>query len=241
MLINSNSCNVQPMDRTLGMPGEGPKMVPVPTDFTLNDSYEVDLSNFVQMGRISMVQSIYVDNADGAVAITILVELGSQRLIVPAGEQAYLPILVPNPIKLTISSPGGASSAVVFLINFPIPPELWGAGSAAAQTISPEWTAVSVNADTLVPDSVIDMRPYMTGNWTFFNQGPGDVTLELKGANRPDLLDEVNLFSGPITGGSFITENFSPGFVLRFQRVFMHSTVADTPGTVLAGGYFSLT
>jgi hypothetical protein len=234
MLIDSNSCNVQPMDRSLGMPGEGPKMVPLSTDFTLNDTYEVDLSNFVQMGRISMVQSIYVDNADGAVAITILVELGSQRLIVPAGQEAYLPILVPNPIKLTISSPGGAASAKVFLINFPIQPEVWNSagGSGAFPSAAPEFDQVSTDLE--LPVLTIDLLA--TGNNTAQihakNIGANAVVLSFYNFNREDEVDIELTDSFTVAPGAITSENMSG---TRFNRMTIISSVAGLPGE-LAGG-----
>lgn len=235
MNINANSCNVQTAERTMGMPEEGPKLIPLVLDFTQNDTYTLDLSNLMQRGFISMIQTIYADNTDNGGELVILVNTSQQRIIVPAGAEAYLPILVPNPARMSFTSPG-APSITVQLLNFPIAPEVW---SAAAMVRTLSWTATSTNPDTLVADSVFDMAPMVAGNWTYLNQGPGDVTFTLKGANLADLSDEVTIATGNIPAGSFVTESFGLGQIIRYERVFIHSTVADTPGTIVAGGYFS--
>src|SRR5215471_13660000 len=97
---------VTTLERTLGMPEEGPKCVPMTLDFTATDSYDLDFSSIVNRAFISMVQTVFVDTSTSGVNVTITVP-GSQQIIkVKAGTQGYYPILMPNPIKFKVSCPG---------------------------------------------------------------------------------------------------------------------------------------
>jgi hypothetical protein len=112
------------LERTLGMPVEGPRAIPIGLDFSATQSYALDYSNYQQRGFISMVQSVFVDNSLSASVLSILCPATNQTLKIPAGKQGYLPIVCPNPVKLTFSSSGG-QFCYVALLNFPVAPLLW--------------------------------------------------------------------------------------------------------------------
>lgn len=107
------------MQRTLGMPEEGPKCIPIPLDFSVATVYTLDYMNFQQLGRFSMLQTVYVDNSLNAAKLNITIPALNQVLKIPAGVQGYFPILCPNPIKLSFDSTGGVLCQVI-LLNFPI-------------------------------------------------------------------------------------------------------------------------
>ncbi len=110
------------LERTLGMPPEGPKCIPITLDFSVVATYSLDYSNMGYRGFMSMVQTIWVDNSLSADPFLIIVPATNQTIKVPAGVQDYYAVMVPNPVKISFSS---ASSAVcvVLLINFPVAPQ----------------------------------------------------------------------------------------------------------------------
>jgi hypothetical protein len=113
------------LERTLGMPAEGPKCIPITLDFTVQDSYTLDYSNFQYRGYMSMVQTVFVDTSTSAVDVEINSPGSQQTLKIRAGTQGYYPILVPNPIKIIFTSPGGPADVKVQLLNFPVPHGQW--------------------------------------------------------------------------------------------------------------------
>jgi hypothetical protein len=111
-------------------PCEGPEVVPLFLDFSVADNFQVDLKSLVTQGRISMIQSLYVDNADGTAPVTFVQSVTNQRIIIPAGAQAYLNGLFSGAQFLATSS----SLAVVrvFAQNFPVTNCVWFTGAAGA-------------------------------------------------------------------------------------------------------------
>lgn len=106
-------------------PPDGPKALPVNLDFSTLPLYTLDYSNAQNLGKFSMLQSLYVDNSDNGSAVEITVMGGTgQRIIVPGNSQAYLPVLVANPINLQFVSQGNVL-VPVFLLNFPVAPAVW--------------------------------------------------------------------------------------------------------------------
>jgi len=105
-------------------PPDGPKAIPVSLDFSALATYTLDYSNAQNLGKFSMLQAVYVDNSTNGSAVSITVTGTGQVLTVPANSQAYLPILVGNPIFLTFTSNGNVS-VTVFLLNFPVAPAIW--------------------------------------------------------------------------------------------------------------------
>lgn len=115
------------LERTLGMPQGGPKCIPVLLDFTVQDSYSIDLSNLGIRSFIDMVQTVFVDLSTSAIGMTVDCPTSRQTLKIKPGTQGYYPILCPNPIKLTFTCVGGPADAKVELLNFPVPPGQWSA------------------------------------------------------------------------------------------------------------------
>jgi hypothetical protein len=121
----TGGANVVTLERTLGMPAEGPKCIPLNFDFTATNSFKVDLSSYTNLGKISMVQTIFVDASDSAVDLIVLSQGTGQQLKIKAGTQGYYPILIPNPIMLTLTCIGGPADLQVIFLNFPIQPGVW--------------------------------------------------------------------------------------------------------------------
>ena len=107
------------LERTLGMPAEGPKAIPIPLDFSAFTDYAIDYSNQQKLGFLSMVQTVWVDNSLNAAVLNITIPATQQILKIPAGVQGYFTVLCPNPCKMSFNSTGGVKCQVT-LLNFPI-------------------------------------------------------------------------------------------------------------------------
>jgi hypothetical protein len=107
------------LERTLGMPAEGPKAIPINLDFTSETAYTFDYTSMQQRTFISMVQTVWVDNSLSAAVLTITIPSSQQTLKIPAGIQGYFTVICPNPVKISFGSTGGVVCQVT-LLNFPV-------------------------------------------------------------------------------------------------------------------------
>src|ERR1700733_3178209 len=113
-------------------PKEGPKAVPYNLDFSVQTAYSINILYLYQQNIISVIQVLYVDNSANADSVQVLVSQTSQRIIVPAGDQGYFPVLCPTNGVITVSS-GGGVQVPLCLINVPMQCLTWqpsgGAGA----------------------------------------------------------------------------------------------------------------
>jgi hypothetical protein len=107
------------LERTLGMPAEGPKALPIALDFSANSTYVLDYTNMQQRNYFGLVQTLWVDNFGNGSTLIITIPAVAQRIVVPAGVQGYFTCICPNPIKMQFDSAGGTVQQVT-LLNFPI-------------------------------------------------------------------------------------------------------------------------
>lgn len=135
--VNTNQLVPQLLQNGMVPCKNGPKGIPALLNFTLGTSFDLDLSQIIAAGFLDNVQTIYVDNSGNSNAFNITCSVSSQVLTVPAGAQAYLPLLQPSPAKLNFST-GGTPTITIQLLNFYLPPIVWSSGSAnsAAQIVS---------------------------------------------------------------------------------------------------------
>lgn len=106
------------------IPDEGPKSIKVNLDFTNTDSFDLDLTNTEQQSIISQIQTLYVDNYDNIVPLTITVDVSGQRIVVNPNTQGYFACLAPVPTVLHFASLGGGKASVL-LVNVPMPIASW--------------------------------------------------------------------------------------------------------------------
>lgn len=105
---------------------EGRKAFRFRLDFSLGLQYSIDLTQWIQQGTVKSVQSMYVDNSGGANALTFAFGGTLQQIIVPAGAQAYLPVLEVNPPVFTVSCTNALQVSNIQILNFFVPPFMWG-------------------------------------------------------------------------------------------------------------------
>lgn len=102
----------------------GRKSIHVLIDFTLGLQFRLDLSQVQSQGGMDSVQTLYIDNAANTGPLTIVMGLTNQSVILPAGAQAYLPVLQGNPPVIQFTSTA-AVAVNVQLLNFFLPPHVW--------------------------------------------------------------------------------------------------------------------
>jgi hypothetical protein len=128
--VSSNGANAIAIGNAVN-PKEGPKAIPYNLDFSVQTAYSINILYLYQQNIISVIQVIYVDNSQNVDAVTILVSQTSQRIIVPAGDEGYFPILCPTNGVITVSS-GGGVQVPLFLINVPMQCLTWSPSGGAA-------------------------------------------------------------------------------------------------------------
>jgi hypothetical protein len=106
------------------VPCNGPKSCPVPLDFSVTTSWQLDLTNLNLQGYMEAVQTMFIDNSLNAQSLSILCSVTNQNIIIPPQSQGYVPTLQPNPSVLTLTTTG-AVLVTVQLLNFYIPPAVW--------------------------------------------------------------------------------------------------------------------
>lgn len=112
------------------VPKEGPKIIPVSAQLLApNTSVLLDFSSLQQQGKISFIQGVMVDNSGNASPLTIQSQTMNQKIVIPAGAQAILPLFVTNPPVFLVSSVGGVQ-VPLFFFNIPLPAQVWNAANA---------------------------------------------------------------------------------------------------------------
>lgn len=88
-------------------PKEGPMAIPFAIDFTAQTQYVADLTYIQQAARISMIQTVFVDNSLSTVPLTIFCATTQQLIKIAPGNQAYVSVVLSNKLSLTFSSTSG--------------------------------------------------------------------------------------------------------------------------------------
>lgn len=105
------------------LPPEGPLSFRFPLDFSAVASVEIDVSGPILNEELSYVNGAYVDNYDNPEPLEIVVANTKQRLRVPAGKGAYVPLMITEAAQITCSTVVKAGLIVpVYMVNFPVWP-----------------------------------------------------------------------------------------------------------------------
>lgn len=81
-------------------------MLPVDLDFRAGNSIEVDLTQYVDMGRIDFIQSVYINMRNIPYNLTLGGYLGPHEVFCKAGHSVYMPLPVGDDPKFTASISG---------------------------------------------------------------------------------------------------------------------------------------
>ncbi len=110
------------------VPAEGPKSVPVNFQFNIdgaNTIYDVDFRDLVESGKITVVQTVFIDNSAGGSEVIVTVQGSNQQIKCPANSQGYFPVLSAKIARFAVTTAGSANVPAQF-INVPLPTAVWG-------------------------------------------------------------------------------------------------------------------
>lgn len=105
------------------LPKEGPQVYPCNLDFRTAGEQTLDFSQEIIAEHVSYISGFYVDNSANANDLVISVATTNQSIRIPAGKQAYMPVLAPSTAEFTFTTDAAADLTVpVFACNFPVWP-----------------------------------------------------------------------------------------------------------------------
>ena len=135
----TTTTNPQPFSVNTGdTPVEGRMTVPFILDFSEAASIKIELTAITQMqNRISVVQTVFVDNSANESSVSFAMQNTGQVLIVPPNAQAYLPMVITNQVTIIAASAGGVLGPLQ-LLNFGVAPTVWSvvSGSGVTQQVA---------------------------------------------------------------------------------------------------------
>lgn len=110
-----------------GKAREGSKTLRVDYDFSAGvQAYTTDIVQIKQQGKMSLVQSVYIDNTTGANNQPVVLQVSgtNQSISIPSGYQGVFPIFVTDHAVFTITSAGNGKVSMYFN-NFEVAPFQW--------------------------------------------------------------------------------------------------------------------
>lgn len=135
-------------------PTQGPKVVPVPLDFSLQQSFTIDLTQSARLKQIDIIQGVFFDNSLNTTPLTIVTKTTNQNLSCPGSSQGYLPLFAGDTPIFTVTCQGG-HRATIFFNNIPLPAAVWPAtgsplfNASGAMIVSDAVLDAAVNANVL--------------------------------------------------------------------------------------------
>jgi hypothetical protein len=140
------------------VPCNGPKSVPIPLDFSSGGpTFEIDLTDINQQGTFEAIQTIYLDNSANPFPAIIVCRNTNQSITIPPFAQAYMPLLQPNPPDIQISSLGTAK-VFIQLLNFYLPPCVWGTNIIAPVNWSLSHTPAAATQATVTKAAAVGVQ-----------------------------------------------------------------------------------
>lgn len=110
-------------------PRENARAVALPLNFALTadpaSGFILDYGNKQSVGKISMIQTVYVDTSQTDMSVTITIGASQQLITVKGRTQGYYPVVCPNPFKVQVQSPGSSDLVGIFFLNYPVAPCQW--------------------------------------------------------------------------------------------------------------------
>lgn len=110
--------------QNLLVPSEGPRAIPLLLDFSLSESYSLNLQNSQELFRVTMIQGIFIDNAKSATNVLVSCPVTGQVIVVAPGHQAYKTLFCPYPSQINFFSASGIVLKFQ-LTNFPVVNDDW--------------------------------------------------------------------------------------------------------------------
>jgi hypothetical protein len=208
------------------IPKEGPKATAVVIPFTSTDtSFDLNLLLTQSQQFMSLVQAAFVDNSDNPADLEIVTSVLFQSLIIPAGSQAYVPLLTPKNATLTFNSTGAVTVRVI-LLNVPVPAAVWSVDTPGAT-----YEVVAAGQAAQVLGTTGAVGDYLTGLLIIpANVNPGVVQIIDGGTT-------ITVFVGGAASVSTLIPFFVPVEAISRNAAWKVTTGADV--SVLATGRFT--
>jgi hypothetical protein len=213
-------------------PKEGPMAIPFAIDFTVNQTYTMDLTAIQQLARISIIQTLYVDNSLSTVPLTVLCATTQQKLTVAPGSQAYISVVLSNKLALTILSTSGLVIPVIAL-NIAMNTYQWQSGAPAFNPTTGALIVSDPILEAAVAGSYFQTREYQTA-------GDGSIIAVYAGTKAVTGLVTTTAAATILTG--------APGWILTSINVAalpnstlaaageLTATLAESGGSTIAVG-----
>lgn len=119
----TNQLSAVPVD-TGKEPKSGSKAIPVTYDFSQAASFTTDLTAQKLQGKLTIFQSVYIDNSNNNQPITVQMSGLNQKISIPAQYQGIFPVFVSDQPVFFVSSQGSGTALVAFS-NAHLPPAVW--------------------------------------------------------------------------------------------------------------------
>lgn len=212
------------------MPKEGPKCIPLGFSFVTAASYDVNLVNFMNLGRISIIQGMFVDNSTNPNSVIVSFQGTQQSINVKAYSQMYVPIFGLNPLVCNVSSTINANGVTyIVFYNVPIAPCNWDSTTLNNQgtlTVSdPVLAAASTGATLLVTPEYYSeagvIRPKMTANTWVTAKITTAATTTLLTGNPGFFIDWLDVTMGPVAiigAAAVVTFSLKDGATTIMQK-----------------------
>jgi hypothetical protein len=108
------------------LPKAGPKTYPFKLDFRVVNQQDIDLSPEIVAGHIDFISGVFVDNRLNVNSLEITTAGNGQSIGIPAGKQAYMPLLVTDSAQLSFVTITVNNLVVpIQIVNFPVHPIVW--------------------------------------------------------------------------------------------------------------------
>lgn len=126
--VDQNALQFIPSQNQLMVGKKGPLVAKLYLDFTQAQEYDLDMQHAQSVNQFDLCQSIYIDNADGGAAVTVIFDPSGVafRVVAKSGTEGWYNVVCPNPIKARFLCAGG-SPVTILMTNVAIPGAIWSA------------------------------------------------------------------------------------------------------------------
>jgi hypothetical protein len=96
--------NARIQNFTMTLPEKGPMSVPDKISFVADIEQEIDLTQLIDNNWLDYISGVYIDNTNNAGGLNFRCNGSNQAFYFPAGYSGYVPLFLPNPPKVFITS-----------------------------------------------------------------------------------------------------------------------------------------
>ncbi len=119
-----------------------PKSIPESYTLSLNFAtvalQEISVASLVTDSDMKHVQSVYIDNSQNSVSISVIISASKQVITAGAFSQGYYALILPIDSGNIVVNGTGATTAILILLSIPIAPQVWDTSVAAAAPTNQE-------------------------------------------------------------------------------------------------------